>query len=160
MAGKLEVSFNSPQCGWMSIGFDDGKSEFHTTTAHAPHQSALPELLRILTTLLDGGTVGGLASSTAEYLLKWNRDPEEFDFRFIRNGDELLLEIYQYPTEERDTLEKELVFSHAGTVTEICSAFAETFRQLYEDRDTDEFEFNWHQPFPYKEFEEFRKRLD
>ncbi len=50
---KLEVSFNSPQCGWMSIGFDDGVNEFHTTTAHAPHSKALSELLRILSDLLD-----------------------------------------------------------------------------------------------------------
>ena len=32
--------------------------------------------------------------------------------------------------------------------------------QLYEDRDTDEFEFNWRQPFPYKEFEDFKKRIN
>ena len=49
----LEVSFNSPQCGWMSIGFDDGVNEFHTTTAHAPHELALPELMKILTSLAD-----------------------------------------------------------------------------------------------------------
>src|SRR5215510_5645420 len=146
MQRKLEVSFNSPQCGWMSIGFDDGASEFHTTTAHAPHESALPELMNLLTSLIDDG------SQRNEYVLKWNRDPEEFDFRFVRNGDQLLLEIYQYPSEERDESEKELVFSHTGTVSEVCSAFAETFDQLHEDRNTDEFEFNWRQPFPYKEF--------
>ena len=150
MTRKLEVSFNSPQCGWMSIGFDNGVSEFHTTTAHAPHNGALPELLRILTALLDG------KSPEQEYLLKWNRDPEEFDFSFVRSGESLLVEIYQYPTDERDTTERELVFSHAGTVKEVCEAFAETLNQLYEDRDTDEFEFNWRQPFPYKEFEEFK----
>jgi hypothetical protein len=150
---KLEVSFNSPQCGWMSIGFDDGVNEFHTTTAHAPHASALPELLKILTALLDSN------STEKEYLLKWNRDPEEFDFRFVRRDSELVLEIYQYPTEERDTSEKELVFSHTGKVDEVCTAFAETFSQLYEDRNTDEFEFNWRQPFPYREFEAFKKRI-
>ena len=154
MGEKLEVSFNSPQCGWMSIGFDDGESEFHTTTAHAPHEWALPELLKILTSLLDTD------SSATEYLLKWNRDPEEFDFRFIRNGKNLRLEIYQYPTEERDAAEKELVFSHMGTINEVCKAFAETFDQLYEDRKTDEFEFNWRQPFPSGEFEEYRKRIN
>src|SRR5580765_4336641 len=106
MSGKLEVSFNSPQCGWMSIGFDDGVSEFHTTTAHAPHELALPELLRLLTALLDND------SPQNEYLLKWNRDPEEFDFRFVRDGDDVTLEIYQYPTDERDSDESELVFSH------------------------------------------------
>ena len=53
MSGKLEVSFNSPQCGWMSIGFSDGQNEFHTTTANAPHRLALSQLLQILTSLLD-----------------------------------------------------------------------------------------------------------
>ena len=151
--GMLEVSFNSPQCGWMSIGFDDGASEFHTTTAHAPHELALPGLLRILTSLLD------CESTQNEYLLKWNRDPEEFDFRFVRYGDGVTLEIYQYPTESRETDERELVFSHSGSVGELCGSFAATLKQLYADRDTDEFEFNWRQPFPFVEFEEFKERM-
>ncbi len=150
----LEVSFNSPQCGWMSIGFEDGVSEFHTTTAHAPHQLALPELMRILTSLADP------SSSQNEYLLKWNRDPEEFDFRFVRDGENLLIEIYQYPTEEREAETRELVFSHDGPVKEVIDAFGETFEQLYQDRDTDEFEFNWRQPFPFSEYEEFKERME
>ncbi len=149
----LEVSFNSPQCGWMSIGFDDGASEFHSTTAHAPHDFALPELLRILTALMDADLPKN------EYLLKWNRDPEEFDFRFVRDGENVTIEIYQYPTETRDNRERELVFSHQGTVRDVCTAFAATFEQLYADRETDEFEFNWRQPFPFAEYEEFKKRI-
>ena len=66
----FEVSFNSPQCGWMSIGFEDGVNEFHTTTAHAPHATALPDLMRILTELADP------SSTLNEHLLRWNRDPE------------------------------------------------------------------------------------
>lgn len=153
MANKLEVSFNSPQCGWMSIGFDNGKSEFHTTTANLPHSQALPELLQILTDLLDEN------SSKNEYVLRWNRNPEEFDFKFVKNGDEILLEIYQFPTEERIETEREFCFSHHGNVKEICDSFYETFAQLYEDRDTDEFEFNWRQPFPFKEFTDFENNL-
>jgi hypothetical protein len=152
MTRKLEVSFNSPQCGWMSIGFSDEADEFHTTTAHSPHETALPELMRILTALADARSPQG------EYLLKWNRDPEEFDFRFVREGKDLQIEIYQYPTDDRHAAERELVYSHNGTVTDVIAAFAETFEQLYADRDTDEFEFNWRQPFPYKEFEEFRAK--
>ncbi len=154
MTRKLEVSFNSPQCGWMSIGFEDGVNEFHTTTAHAPHATALPDLMRILSELADP------SSSDNEHLLRWNRDPEEFDFRFVRNSDELTIEIYQYPTEDRDSAERELVYSHSGSVAETLTAFAVTFNQLYEDRDTDEFEFNWRQPFPYKEFEEFKGKVN
>lgn len=148
MAHKLEVSFNSPQCGWMSIGFDDGSREFHTTTAHAPHEKALPELLGILSSLISD-------AGEAEHLLKWNRDPEEFDFHFVKTGDELLIEIYQYPTEERDEAEREMVFTHRGGVRDVCASFYETFSQLHEDRETDEFQFNWRQPFPFEEFERF-----
>ncbi len=147
---SLEVSFNSPQCGWMSVGFDDGVNEFHTTTAHTPHELALRELLNILTNLLSEDV------AEKEYLLKWNRDPEAFDFHFVRNGGKLLLEIYEYPTDDRETATRELVFSHVGNVSDVCASFAETFDQLYEDRDTDEFEFNWRQPFPFKEYEEFK----
>lgn len=150
MSGKLEVSFNSPQCGWMSIGFDDGVNEFHTTTAHSPHEFALSELIRILTELSEA------ASGEKEYLLKWNRDPEEFDFRFELDGDGVRIEIYQYPTDERDSAERELVFSHQGTIHDVCQAFAATFDQLYADRETDEFEFNWRQPFPLADYERFR----
>lgn len=149
MPGKLEVSFNSPQCGWMSIGFADGVNEFHTTTAHAPHAAALPALMQILATIAEPD------STENEFTLKWNRDPEEFDFRFLRNGRKLLLEIYQYPTDKREAGEGELVFSHEGAVDMIVQAFAETFEQLYADRDTDEFEFNWRQPFPLDEYRKF-----
>ncbi len=151
---NLEVSFNSPQCGFMSIGFDDGANEFHTTTAHAPHERALPELLQILTTLLDDD------SAPNEYVLHWNREPEEFDFRFVQTGENVTLEIYQYPTERRDAREREKVFSHRGKSRDVARAFQATFAQLAADRQTDEFEFNWRQPFPLTEFEEFRKKLD
>ena len=138
----------------MSIGFADGVSEFHTTTAHAPHELALTDLIRILTELADA------ESAENEFLLKWNRDPEEFDFRFTRDADSVMFEIHQYPTDERDSGEKEIVFFHTGKVRDVCNAFAKTFVQLYKDRDTDEFEFNWRQPFPYREFEEFKKRVN
>ncbi len=148
MTKDLEISFNSPQCGWMSVGFSDAVNEFHTTTAHAPHRTALADLLNILTALLRG--------EVKESLLQWNRAPEEFDFRFVRNNGDLLLEIYQYPTEDRENAERELVFSHTGSIYEICREFGETFERLYADRDTDEFEFNWRQPFPYAEYEQFK----
>ena len=153
MANKLEVSFNSPQCGWMSIGFNDGENEFHTTTAHAPHEKALPELLRILSDLLNENP------SQNEYVLHWNRNPEEFDFRFVGDGENISLEIYQFPNQARENENRELCFSHEGKIIDVCQTFAETFNQLYTDRNTDEFEFNWRQPFPFAEFEEFKQKL-
>jgi len=139
----------------MSIGFKDAAGEFNTTTAHSPHRLALPQLLKLLTDLLVGNSAG------AEYILPWNRDPEEFDLRFLRSeGESVLFEVYQYPTDERELAERELVFAHLGNVREVCEAFAETFEQLYQDRETDEFEFNWRQSFPYKEFKNFKAAMN
>jgi hypothetical protein len=153
MSDNFEVSFNSPQCGWMSIGFTAGASEFHTTTAHAPHEKALPELLTVLADMLDGN------KAAFTHILKWNRDPEAFDLVFHRAGDHAKLEIIQYPTDEREPAEQESVFLYEGATKDMTAAFHETFSQLYADRHTDEFEFNWRQPFPSVEFEEFEHAL-
>jgi len=148
---QLEISFNSPQCGWMSIGFRDSEKEFHTTTACTPYKTALVDLLKILTDILEGK--GG------RFLLRWNRNPEEFDFEFTVT-DDVLMEIYQYPTSDRERGKRELVYHFRGDRMDLCKAFYRTFEQLYKDKDTDEFEFNWRQPFPIVEFERFRQILE
>jgi hypothetical protein len=153
MSDNFEVSFNSPQCGWMSIGFSTGGNEFHTTTAHAPHEHALPELLGVLADLLDENR------PAFTHILKWNRDPEAFDFVFHKAGDKAKLEIVQYPTDEREAGEKQSVFFYEGSIGELTFAFHETFAQLHQDRHTDEFEFNWRQPFPSVEFENFESKI-
>jgi hypothetical protein len=153
MPDNFEVSFNSPQCGWMSIGFTGGAAEFHTTTAHAPHEKALPELLDVLADLLDHN------KPTLTHVLKWNRDPEEFDFVFHKTGGRVRLEIIQYPTDQRVPAEGETVFSYEGDINELARAFHETFSQLHADRHTDEFEANWRQPFPAVEFENFESKF-
>jgi hypothetical protein len=153
MNDTFSVSFNSPQCGWMSIGFESADAEFHTTTAHAPHNRALPELLNILTALLDPN------SSPKEFLLEWNRDPEEFDFYFVRDGEQAGLQIFQYPTADRQASEREKVFEFTGEARQICEAFYATFAQMEKEIHVDEFESNWRQPFPHPEFEAFKSVL-
>ncbi len=151
MSGKLEVSFNSPQCGWMSIGFEDSESEFHTTTAHEPHENALAEVLETLVNLLE--------KEGFSHILKWNRNPEAFDFLFARKDSEATIKIIEYPTEEREIQKSEIVFLHTGNVKQIAEAFYETFRQLYEERNIDEFEDNWFQKFPLEEFNKLSKTI-
>jgi hypothetical protein len=144
---NFEVSFNSPQCGWMSVGFKDGENEFNSTTANVPYNGVLAELLNTLITLSSENSI--------EKTVKWNRNPEEFDFVFAKNGETARLEIIEYPTEEREI--KSTVFIHEGNAKEIVEAFYQTFSQLYEDRNTDEFEQNWRQPFPFNEYQNLEK---
>jgi hypothetical protein len=147
---NFEVSFNSPQCGWMSVGFKNSENEFNSTTANAPYNGVLAELLNTLISLSSENTV--------EKTVKWNRNPEEFDFVFTKSGETARIEIIEYPTAEREI--NSTVFNHQGNAKEIVEAFYQTFSQLYEDRNTDEFEQNWRQPFPFAEFETLRKNLD
>ena len=153
MTNKLEVSFNSPQCGWMSIGFDDGVSEFHTTTAHAPHENALSEILKSLSSLIDD------KRGELEFKIAWSRNPEQYNLFFRRSGEIVFFQVVEYPTIKNLKEEGEIVFSYFGNVKKFCESFYRTFEQLYEDRETDEFELNWRQPFPFEEYDDFQHKI-
>ena len=153
MTNKIEVSFNSPQCGWMSIGFSGIEGEFHTTTAHEPHTRALSEILQGLSALLDAQT------EKKDVKVAWSRNPEAYNLFFTRLGQTVHFQVVEYPTFDHLQTEGEIVFSYGGYILDFCRAFYNTFAQLYEDKDTDEFEFNWRQPFPYEEFKDFENKL-
>ena len=154
MARNLEVSFNSPQCGWMAIGFEDGVNEFQTTTAHAPYSNALQELLTTLVSLLNKNV------DDFTHTLKWNRNPEAFDFVVEKSGSDATILIIEYPTELRDAERSENVYSFSGDAIQIAEAFRVTFQQLYDERDIDEFEDNWHQKFPLAEFNQLKEAIE
>jgi hypothetical protein len=154
MSNDFFVSFNSPQCGFMSIGFEGGGQKFSTTTAHSPHNRALSLLLKTLTDLLDENSVG------LEFLVQWNRDPEEFDFWFAHlDENQVRFEIWQYPTGRGVNAEREKVFVYAGDTLQFCQAFEATFEQMNKDKETDAFEQNWRQPFPSEDFRKFNQVL-
>jgi hypothetical protein len=153
MENKLEVSFNSPQCGWMSIGFDDGENEFHTTTAYTPHALALAEILNVLSALLEA------ENQMDDYVVQWSRNPEEYKLFFRRYENIVHFQVIEYPPPGELKSDGEIVFSTQASPADFCKSFYDTFAQLYEDRETDEFEFNWRQPFPFAEFENFKSKL-
>ncbi|MCO6510296.1 MAG: hypothetical protein J5I65_05830 [Aridibacter famidurans] len=153
MSEDFEVSFNSPQCGWMSIGLKGSSGEFRTTTAYAPHTNALGELMDALARMMSS------ADGDFSHTLKWNRDPEEYDFVLSGTDGLAKIDVFEYPTGERDPAAKELVFSHSGDLAGTVGAFFETFRQLYEERGVDDFKENWHQEFPYEAYENLQRSL-
>ena len=150
---NFEVSFNSPQCGWMSIGFKNSENEFHSTTAYTPHSHALSEILRGLTSLLTPQI------EKNSFVIAWSRNPEAFDLFFTRNEETIFFQVVEYPTFDRSPEEAQIVFSHNGSIKDFCQAFHQTFAQLYEARETDEFEMNWKQPFPFEDFKNFASKL-
>jgi hypothetical protein len=149
MNRKLRVSFNSPQSGWMSIGLKAGQESFVTAVAHVPYDS-LRDLMAALAALLKG-----------EKLLnvKWNREPEEYDFEWRRNKTGVKLSVVRFPDHRRLKSKREIVFSHEASAIEICQPFWKALRELHRDITVDEFDKNWRRPFPEEEMQAFTKLL-
>lgn len=149
MSQPFRVSFESPQCGWMSVRLEARGSRLVTSVAHGPYDS-LGELMDALATLLEG-------RDTA--VARWNREPEELDFKFDARGggDEVSFEVVRYADHRRASAA--VVFSARLTKREVCGAFWRELRGLRRRRETDEFEQNWRRPFPEAELRRFTKAL-
>lgn len=149
MTSKLRVSFNSPQSGFMSIGLKAGKTSFVTAVAHSPYDS-LRDLILALSAFLDGENA---------VTVKWNREPEEYDFELHRNGGDAELSIIRYPNHRRLKKKREVVFSYKAPVIDVCESFLAALNELQSDKDVDEFDKNWRREFPEEEMRELTKQV-
>jgi hypothetical protein len=149
MNEKFLVSFESPQCGWMSMRLEAGGRKFVAAVAHAPYDS-LGELMDALTAQLDGG-----ASRVG--VVRWNREPEEFDLRLEGVGREVRVEIVRYPDHRRRA--RAVVFATRQPKADVCRAFWRELRQLRRRAREDEFEQNWRRAFPEEELRRFTRTL-
>ena len=149
MTPKLRVSFNSPQSGFMSIGLDAGAAHFVTAVAHLPYDS-----LRDLITALSA-----LCAGEKKVVVKWNCEPEEYDFEFHRKGGEAELNIVRFPNHQRLNSKREIVFSYSDSAANICESFRVALSELYMDRNVDEFDKNWRREFPEEAMRELTSRL-
>lgn len=150
MSRKLRVSFNSPQSGFMSIGLKAGKDSFVTAVSHTPYDS-LSDLISALSSLLKGET---------DLRVKWNREPEEYDFVINHKEDEVRLSVVRFQDHRRLKSKSEIVFSHiAATALDICAPFWKALRELHRDIEVDEFDKNWRREFPETQMHELTKLL-
>lgn len=153
MEEKLFVSFNSPQCGWMSVGFISGENEFVTVMSYTPYANAFSELIKGLSSLIEATT------PKDEFTIRWSSNPEAYILQFKREGDFVEFVIDRYESHSFIEDEQERVFSYKGKVNDLCKPFLKTFRHLREDIEQDEFEKNWRHKFPHEEFEHFKNLL-
>lgn len=150
MTEKFRVVFNSPQSGFMSVGLGAAGGEYATAVACGPYDS-----LRDLATALARLARGEAASA----VVRWNCEPDELDFRFTADGENLSLAVVYYPTHRREERASETVFAATGARREVCAAFQEVFARLRADAETDEFARNWRREFPGRELEELTKSI-
>jgi hypothetical protein len=147
MRQSLTVSFNSPQSGFMSIGLKTNEQSFVAAVSHEPYDS-VSDLINALLALLDGAE---------QVIVKWNQEPEEYDFEMRRSGEDVQLKVIRYQDHRRT--EGEQVFAHTGSIGNVCFSFRVALHGLRRDRRTDEYAKNWRREFPEAEFQQLKKRL-
>jgi hypothetical protein len=149
MKQKLRVSLESPQHGFMSLRLSSGKESFVTVVSYTPYDS-LRDLIDALLSVLTGD---------CDAIVKWNSEPEEYDFKLAARDDSVQLEIIRYPDHRRLAEASSNVFSFSGSRMETCWPFWKELRGLRSRSAQDEFERQWRREFPEREMQELTKRI-
>jgi hypothetical protein len=149
MDQSLSVSLESPQHGFMSLRLRHSSGSFVAVVSHEPYDS-LRGLVAALSDLLAGNS---------RRVVKWNAEPEEFDFQLEVVGDLLRLEVIRYPDHRRLEADSDVVFSYRGSKAAACRAFWEELRDLQGRTAEDEFDRQWRREFPEGELQNLTTAL-
>jgi hypothetical protein len=149
MNQTLRVSLESPQHGFMSLRLTSDEESFVAVVSHAPYDS-LRDLIKALSEVL---------ASDGDQTVKWNAEPDEYDFKLEAKGDSFRLDVVHYPDHRRLAEASTIVFSFRGSKLDACRAFWKELRDLQGRRAQDEFERQWRREFPEREMQELTKRI-
>jgi hypothetical protein len=141
MSEKLSVSFNSPQCGWMSFELRAGERSLIEAVSSVPYDP-LRDLICALSRLLLEET---------ELTVKWAYEPDEADFNFKARGRRAELEVKWYKNHLRLEGTGERVFFYEGSRLDLCHPFWKALRDIQNDMEVDDFTRNWGSEFPESE---------
>lgn len=147
MRQKFKVSIESPQSGFVSMSLEAAGQRFVSSFACRPYDS-LRDLAESLAALLSG-------ADTA--LVKWNVEPEEYDFRVSARGEAVEFKVVRYPDHRRRG--GRAVFALDCTRLEFCRPFWRELRELRRRSETDAFAQNWRREFPEEQLRRLTKAL-
>jgi len=149
MKETLEVSFESPQSGFMSLRLRAGGARLVLGAACAPYDS-LRELIEALSALLSDG-------DAPRAVARWNCEPEEYDFELAAAGEGASLTVTRHPRHARRPEEARQVFAHAAPRLALVLPFWRELRELRRRGAEDVFEQNWRRRFPESELRELTR---
>lgn len=149
MNQKLKVSLESPQHGFMSIRLSSGEDSFVTVVSYTPYDS-LRDLIEALIAILAGDR---------DLIVKWNCEPEEYDFSLRAKDDAVQFDVIHYPDHRRLAELSSKVFSFHGSKFEMCWPFWKELQDLRSRSVQDEFDRQWRRDFPGSEMQELTQRI-
>jgi hypothetical protein len=91
--------------------------------------------------------------------VKWNSEPDEYDFRFEASAHAVRLDVIHYPDHLRIGDTATIAFSFKGSKLEMCRSFWQELEDLRSRTEQDEFDRQWRRDFPERELQELTKRI-
>jgi len=134
----LRVSIESPQSGWMAMRLQAGDQTLAMSVSHLPADSLL-DLINALSSVLTGGV---------EKVVRWNCEPDEYDFIFITGGDTVQIDVAHFPDHRRKKVDAQIVFSLRDSALHVCLPFWTALRDLHRRVEVNEFARHWRRDFP------------
>lgn len=134
----------------MSLRLRSGDEQLVLGVACMPYDS-LHDLIEGLSALL--------VEARDEVLVRWNCEPEEYDFKIRAQGDDIALTVTRFPDHRRRKSASQEVFAHTGSRMEMCSAFWRELRELQRRSEEDVFASNWRRAFPQRELQELTRLI-
>ncbi len=126
-----------------------GEQILAMSVSHAPDDSLL-DLMSALSVVL----IGGEAAS-----VRWNCEPDEYDFKFILRDDKVQLVVSHFPGHERKKIDGQVVFSLQDSALLICLPFWTALRDLRRRVEVNEFARHWRRDFPYEVMQRLTKAV-
>lgn len=145
---KMKVCLGPPESGWLRVelSLDDQVYKFHPS--YVPYDS-ITELVSALLKILTGYD---------KAIVRWNDEPVEREFVFDVAGERIDFRVYLI-NETAIEKQREEVFSFSGSVYEVIRPFWKALRDMESMQSLEEYEKQWHRPFPEREIMELTKRV-
>ncbi len=128
----------SPQSGWMAMSLQASEQSLAMSVSHLPADSLL-DLTNALSALLTG---------SEEKVVRWNCEPDEYDFIFTTEGDKVQIIVAHYPDHRRKKVDAQIVFSLQDSALAVCLPFWTALRDLRRRVVVNEFARHWRRDFP------------
>ena len=135
---NFRISLESPQCGWMAVGLLQGDEVTARCAAwHAPF-TPLEDLIEGVAALADG--------SRSEAVVRWNCEPEQYDWHFRAAGPHTQIRVLRYADARR--LDPQEIFAQQLPTAQLAQQLLAEVRELRNRAERDVFVSNWQRPFP------------
>jgi len=141
VSGGLKAAFDDPEHGWVGLTISRGGEAVTIITSYTPNDPFL-DLTNALYNLF-------LYDGEAKVVLHYGSN--EYELRFLREGDVVRLDVYEYPDRLRGVGRGERFFEASGSYEDICLPFWRALRNLQGRFSEEELNARWHRPFPSKE---------